>query len=192
VAVVAVAGVALLFSADAPDPASRYLHFREDHATAVDAYGRYLAGQGVATVVPMPQLLRTARSWRLCGEEFAVPPRETWPAIVPTLRLLADLRRQGMLAGQSQVDSAWRSPALNACAGGAPRSRHVTNGAIDLEWKSPPGAVDVLCKAWKTQGPARAWGLGFYSPTRIHLDTAGWRTWGEDHHWPTSLCFAGE
>jgi len=190
VAAVAVALVALLFSADAPDPYARFLHWREDNAAAVADYGRYLAGQGVGSVVPMPQLLRTARSWRACGEEFAVPPRDSWPAIVPTLRLLADLRRRGLLAGRSQVDSAWRSPRLNACAGGAPRSRHVTNGALDLEWEAPPEAVEALCDAWLREGKAHAWGLGFYSPTRIHLDTAGWRTWGTDHHWPTSLCFA--
>ena len=178
----------MLFSADAPDPRTRFLRWQERHAVAVAQYGRYLADHGVDTVVPMPQLLRTGRRWRTCGDEFAVPPRQAWPAIVPTLRLLADLRRRGLLAGESRVDSAWRSPVFNACAGGAPRSRHVTNGALDLEWIAPPGAMETLCAAWLKEGPARDWGLGFYSPTRLHLDTAGWRTWGRDHRWPTSLC----
>jgi hypothetical protein len=178
----------LLFSADTSDPHSRYLRWHREHAAEVGAYADFLAARGVGSVVPMRQLLRTGRSWRKCGEEFAVPPRDAWPAIVPTLQLLAHLRGNGLLAGSSRVDSAWRSPPFNACAGGAPRSRHVTNGALDLEWISPPGGVETLCAAWRRDGPAHAWGLGFYSPTRIHLDTAGFRSWGKDHHWPTSLC----
>ena len=145
---VATAIVGLLLVADTSDSRRRYLLWREGHGAEVDAYARFLAANGVATVVPMPELLRTGRSWRRCGAEFAVPPAASWPAMVPTLRLLADLKARGELAGTVHVDSAWRDPAFNACAGGAPRSKHLGNGAIDLEWDAPPGAIDRLCRAW--------------------------------------------
>jgi uncharacterized protein YcbK (DUF882 family) len=174
------------------DPQARYERWRRAHAADVAAYGRFLAANGVAGVVPMPQLLHTARNWRTCGDEFAVPPRASWPAMVPTLRLLAELRREGILAGPTRVASAWRSPEMNACAGGAPSSRHLGNGAIDLDWDAPADGLERLCAAWGGEaGERHAWGLGFYTRERIHLDTGGWRTWGHDHHAATSLCVAG-
>jgi uncharacterized protein YcbK (DUF882 family) len=116
----------------------------------------------------------------------------TWPAIVPTLGLLADLRRQGVLSGATRVASGWRTPGLNACAGGAASSRHLVNGAIDLDWDAPADGLAKLCDAWGGElGSRHAWGLGFYTRERIHLDTGGWRTWGHDHHSKTSLCVAG-
>ena len=39
-------------------------------------------------------------------------------------------------------------------------------------------------------GAEHRFGLGFYSPTRIHVDTAGFRTWGRDYTRRTSLCRA--
>ena len=181
--------MALLLVEDTSDPRRRFQAWREAHRAPVDAYARYLDAQGVGAIVPLPELLRTGRSWRKCGDEFAVPPARMWHAMVPTLRLLADLRARGVLPGSVRIDSAWRDPAFNACAGGAPRSKHLFNGAVDLEWKAPPEAMARLCEAWEREGQARGWGLGFYSPTRLHLDTSGFRTWGTDHHYGTSLCF---
>jgi hypothetical protein len=174
-----------------PDPEARYARWHRAHAAEVAAYGRFLEANQVGGIVPMPQLLHTARNWRRCGDEFAVPPRAAWPAIVPTLRLLADLRRKGVLTGATRVESAWRAPGMNACAGGAPGSKHVVNGAIDLDWDAPPDGLKKLCAAWGETGGETAWGLGFYTRERIHLDTGGWRTWGHDHRARTSLCVTG-
>jgi uncharacterized protein YcbK (DUF882 family) len=193
-AVAALLGLALLLAATVAwielDPEARYARWQRAHAADVAAYQGFLDAHGVGRVVPMPQLLHTVRNWRHCGDEFAVPPPATWPAIVPTLRLLAELRREGQLAGATRVASTWRSAAMNACAGGAARSRHLDNGAIDLDWDAPPDGVARLCAAWGTAGGRYAWGLGFYAPDRIHLDTGGWRTWGYDYHARTSLCVA--
>lgn len=185
---VLLAACATLFE---PDPRQRYDRWHRTHAADVAAYGRFLEANGVAGVVPMPQLLHTARNWRDCGDEFAVPPRAMWPAMVPTLRLLAELRREGILTGATRIASAWRSPEMNACAGGAARSRHLGNGALDLDWDAPPDGLARLCAAWGNTGGRHAWGLGFYTRERIHLDTGGYRTWGHDHHSGTSLCVAG-
>ncbi|WP_460734908.1 D-Ala-D-Ala carboxypeptidase family metallohydrolase [Lysobacter tyrosinilyticus] len=104
----------------------------------------------------------------------------------PTLQLVADLRATGILK-DVVVASAWRSPSFNRCEGGSSASRHLTNNALDFDIR---GTLDVigLCAYWRTHGAARKFGLGFYSPTEIHVDTSGFRTWGYDYHRATSLC----
>jgi hypothetical protein len=171
-------------------PSERFAAWRPSHAHAVSDYLAFLDRHGVGDVVPVDQLLRSGRRWRVCGgQEFAVPPQENWPNLVPTLRLLADLRRRGVL-GADTVVSVFRSSDFNRCEGGSSASRHLGNHALDLDLVPPPGGVIALCQAWRRDGARLRWGLGFYSSTKIHLDTAGFRTWGADHHAATSLCAA--
>lgn len=171
-------------------PAERFAAWRAGQPNVVSPYLAFLDRHGVGGVVPPDQLLRSGRRWRVCGgEEFAVPPPDAWPNLVPTLRLLADLRRRGVL-GTDTVASGFRSPDFNRCEGGSTASRHLGNQALDLDLVPPPGGVTALCEAWRRDGARLRWGLGFYSPTKIHLDTAGFRTWGNDHHAGTSLCTA--
>ena len=84
--------------------------------------------------------------------------------------------------------SGYRDAALTRCAGGSPRSRHVSNNALDFDLAGIAGQYSRLCGYWREQGPSLKLGLGFYTDTRIHLDTSGFRTWGSDHTWRTSLC----
>lgn len=172
-----------------PDPSERYARWRASNATAADAYLDYLRLHGVDRVLPAQQLLRSGRRWRLCGaEEFAVPPRAQWPAMVPTLRLVRELRDGGLL-GPASVGSAYRAPAFNRCEGGAERSKHTVNAALDFDLSpAAPALRQRLCDYWRTQGSARRFGLGFYADDAIHIDTAGHRTWGGDYSRRTSLC----
>ncbi|MBF8779433.1 DUF882 domain-containing protein [Pseudomonas fulva] len=128
-------------------------------------------------VVPIHQLLRSASDWRTCrAAPFAVPPASQWPAVRNTLRLLRTLSDQGLLR-QFEVVSAYRDPRLNACAGGAPHSAHMRAFAVDV--LLPEGAdPSLLCRFWRQQGRAWSMGLGRYPSGRIHVDTAGYRTWG--------------
>lgn len=177
-----------MFGLACGDHRSRFDAWREAHAVEVTAYAAFLDAQRVADVVPMPQLLRSGRNWRLCGaEEFAVPPRAAWPNIVPALRLMRELKRSGLLTG-AEVRSVYRHPDLNRCEGGSTASRHLANAALDLDIDSDAAGIGRLCEAWRSRGPALAWGFGFYRVDRIHLDTSGFRTWGTDHHAATSLC----
>lgn len=166
----------------------RYQHWLEaGHRAQAVNYETYLHAQGVDGIVPLHGLLRSGRRWRWCGvDEFALPPRGNWAQMKPTLELIADLRTAGILKNVT-VASAWRSPAFNHCEGGSGASRHLTNNALDFDIN---GTVDVrlLCTYWRTRGVARKFGLGFYSPTQIHVDTSGFRTWGHDHHRGSSLC----
>lgn len=135
----------------------------------------------------MGQLLRSGRRWRRCAvDEFALPPPAAWPSMRPTLALVRDLTRAGVLV-QPQVASGFRTSAFNRCEGGSSRSRHLTNNALDFEL-GPRASVADLCRYWRTHGAARRFGLGFYGERQIHVDTSGFRTWGYDYTRRSSLC----
>ena len=193
--VLAAAALSACTRSTAPDAYRSWLA-RDGHAADVAAYADFLRAEGVAEVVPMEDMLRTSRAWRRCGHAaHAVPPRATWPRIVPTLRLIARIEAETGLSLDA-VRSGWRDETVNGCAGGAARSRHLENVALDIDLPPPsPKSVetgdaplDRLCGFWRRHGKTEAMGLGFYTPTRIHIDTAGHRTWGNDHHRGTSLC----
>ena len=159
---------------------------REDAA----AYRAHLERRQLADVVPMQALLRTSRRWRIClHDEFATPPPALQPNIEATLRVVARLRDAG-LVDPALARSGWRDARVNRCAGGATSSRHLQNNAIDFDLPERPGNVAALCAWWRTHGPKARMGLGFYTPTAIHIDTAGFRTWGNDRTRRTSLCNA--
>ena len=171
----------------AEDPFQRWATSR---AADIAEYQRYLDQQGVGKVAPMRALLHSARMWRECdATEFVLPPRPLWPNLVPTLRALRQLQSAG-LVDPTRVASGYRDPALNTCAGGSTRSRHVANNALDFDLPDSPDNIARLCEYWRSKGPALKLGLGFYTDTRIHLDTSGFRTWGADHTRKTSLCNA--
>lgn len=175
---------------------------RDAHGAEVMAYAAYLRDAGVGEVVPMSALLRSSRRWRVCGHDaWAVPPRALWPELLPTLRLIARIETDTGIRLDA-VRSGWRSEAVNRCARGAARSRHLQNLALDIDLAtSPPAAtahaaggsganstMTLICGFWRRHGAQASMGLGFYSPTHIHIDTAGFRTWGSDHRRGTSLC----
>jgi len=171
-----------------PDAAQRYDLWRQSaDARGLASYQRTLTDAGVGDVLPMRALLRSSRRWQACdAPEFLLPPSEHAPAIVPTLHVVAELQVVGIVTGAS-ARSGYRSPELNRCSGGSSRSRHVLNNALDFDLADDRHVV-ALCDFWRREGPSLAMGLGFYTPTRIHIDTAGHRTWGTDHRRGTSLC----
>lgn len=153
----------------------------------VRAFEAYLAGQKVAGVVPTYQLLRSASMWKDCGAQpFQLPPRAQWPQVRDTLALLRELRRTGVL-GPFAVVSAYRDAALNRCAGGSARSAHLRRFAVDIT-PLAPWDDQRLCAFWRAEGARWNMGLSRYPSGRIHVDRAGWRTWGADHTRATSFC----
>lgn len=174
-----------------------WLNSNRYRAQQVASYQQYLARQvGANNVPPMSELLTTARSWEKCGfEPYQLPPEYLWGNIVPTLRLYATLKQQGILPASTQIRSVYRSPDLNACAGGAAGSKHLTAGAIDIwvpEYEGNPWQMsalqDGLCQFWQYQGAGRDFGLGLYATGAIHLDTQGYRKWGFEHASSASSC----
>ena len=156
---------------------------------AMADFERHLATQGVAQVLPLYQLLRSASSWRECGAEpFALPPPEQWAAVASVLQLLQALQAQGVVGRALELHSGYRNPALNACAQGAAGSAHLRSFAIDFTPLDGTDPTERLCAFWRTQGRTWNMGLSRYPSGRIHIDTAGYRTWGADHSGRSSVC----
>jgi uncharacterized protein YcbK (DUF882 family) len=126
----------------------------------------------------------------MCGADpFAVPPKEQWPHIIPTLKVIRDEVQP--LVGPVEALSVFRGVAINRCIKGASQSMHLRFHAIDMR---PVRAVtraqliQKLCKLHAEKGKALNIGLGIYRGTRFHIDTAGYRRWGQDHHAASSPC----
>lgn len=163
----------------------RFAQWAGEHPT--QAFRSMLVEARLYGVVPIDQLLRSASDWRLCGAQpFAVPPPSQWADVRDTLTLLQHLQRQGVLP-RFEVVSAYRDPHLNACAGGARNSAHQRAFAVDLLLLADT-APGLLCQFWQAQGAAWNMGLGRYPSGRIHLDTAGYRTWGEGGRRGSAFC----
>ena len=171
-----------------PTDAERYAFWERKHSAEIVEYQAFLDENEVGDIIPISQLLKSARDWKKCkAEPFTMPPKELWPNILPTLRIVKKFKSEGVLINPIAA-SVYRDPVLNACAGGSPKSKHMQLNAIDFDIDATPESLETLCNAWKTLGQELKLGLGFYTPTRIHLDTLGYRSWGSDHTYKSSLC----
>lgn len=170
-----------------------------DNRQRVNEYQRFLQQNQVANVVPMHELLRTARSWEKCGyEEYAVPTPELWNNAISTLKIFKYLAANDILT-DFEVTSVYRDLTLNECAGGARASKHLYNAAIDFrigsEYPQPSELFKIeesknkLCHFWFQHGAALDMGLGVYRSGQIHIDTQGFRTWGADLTRMSSPCY---
>ncbi len=155
------------------------------------AFRDYLAAQGLESVVPMWQLVRTSSSWRQCGAEpFEVPPAGNWERILKTLKFVRDEVVPGV--GSVEVLSGYRNAKLNACSDGAPKSAHRQFFALDVTPVNK--AIDradmirSVCAAHARDGRAYDAGLGFYTGRRFHVDSSGFRKWGPNGKGTTSPC----
>lgn len=177
------------------DPAASYITEGQDepgyrawyftgpvHAIEVKAFNDYLAGAGVAGIVPTWQLLRTATAWKACGAQpFEVPPTSEWPHIIQTLRYVRDFVIPEI--GPVEPVSVYRNPTLNVCAGGAPESAHRQDSAIDMVPLKPITRellIKTLCDGHTEHGAAYGAGLGFYAFLRFHVDSTKFRRWNMD------------
>lgn len=164
-----------------------------DNAAKVKAYEDRLKAAGVAGVAPMHDLLKGAFSPQCAG--YDVPPVDIQMKMVNTLRLLSHMKQRGLL-NNIQLNSVYRSPERNKCANGAKASKHIENSAVDFNLRNGnlfAGAaaqqqLAMLCRFWRTEG--HKWNMGFsrYPKGSIHIDTGGYRTWGQDYTSATSFC----
>jgi hypothetical protein len=165
-----------------------FLAWRSAAGETVPAFEEDLRLHGLDSVVPLHELLRSASSWEECGgSPYAVPPMAQWPFVRSTLLLVRELRTKGVL-GEFEIHSAYRDEELNRCAGGAKGSAHLRAFAIDLTPREDDGAGLRLCDFWRQDGASWNMGLSRYPSGRIHIDTNGYRTWGQDHSSRTSFC----
>lgn len=172
-----------------------------DESKQFDAFARFLESEGVGSVVPAWQLTRTDNNSRRPCErpQFIVPPRDSWPRIVPVLELVRDHVLPEI--GRVEVSSSYRTSAFNDCIGGASRSRHLAFAAVDLVPLEPIANRELfrrLCALQRKLGPASSFGLGAYfdpdepdkASGRFHVDVSGYRSWGYSKGAESSGCRA--
>lgn len=156
----------------------------------VRSFSEFLAEKSVQDVVPVWQLVRTSSSWRQCSASpFEVAPAQQWSNIVTTLSFVKNEVQPAI--GAVEALSGFRNDQLNNCSNGKPKSAHRMFFAMDLV---PAAAVDRgdmiarLCSAHAERGADYRTGLGFYSGSRFHVDSSGFRKWGSDGRGATSPC----
>lgn len=163
---------------------------KPDNRTQVAKLSRYLQERNVGDVVAMEELVRSDVNWRRCkAPPYLVPDETMWPHMVSTLRLVKDEIVPQW--GEVEALSVYRSPQINDCLGGASQSAHTRYYAVDMQFRKPvPRAVLIerLCGLHRKIGPSRKMGLGIYKATRFHIDTLGYRTWGQDQRGASSPC----
>jgi hypothetical protein len=155
------------------------------------SFRNHLAAEGVASVIPVWQLVRTSSSWRECGAEpFEVPPHDKWDGIITTLKFVRD--QVVPRVGAVETLSAYRNEQLNACSHGAPQSAHRHFVALDLtpvdKALDRGDMIRSVCAAHARNGDDYDAGLGFYSGRRFHVDSSGYRKWGPNGKGATSPC----
>ncbi len=106
------------------------------------------------------------------GVTNSVPPQRLWKNIVPTLRIVDDLRES--FGKPCTILSSYRSPDYNKAVGGVGLSQHMEFRALDIAFDgiSPQHVYDRLIE-WRKAGKFVG-GLGVY-PTSgfVHIDTRG-------------------
>lgn len=108
-----------------------------------------------------------------CAGSNTLPPRELWPRIANTAKMLDEIRRR--LGAPVRILSCYRSPAYNSCIGGESASLHMKFNAVD--WRCDSGTVQDwhrVAKDVRRSKPEFLGGVGFYVNSRfIHVDTRG-------------------
>jgi len=171
---------------------------KNENQQKVKIYKDFLQQQHLSNIVPDFELFQTARDWQKCNTQaFEIPPQEIWPNIILTLQILKQLVDNKIL-DDFTVTTVYRNFNLNHCAGGANSSKHVFNAALDFRiGPAQPSQDDQLiiqqtkdkiCKFWVDHGEKLNRRLRVYASGQIHIDSAGYRTWGIDHRNSSSPC----
>jgi N-acetylmuramoyl-L-alanine amidase len=104
------------------------------------------------------------------GVKNSPPPRKLWKNIIPTLRIVDELRES--FGKPCRVLSSYRAPDYNRAVGGAPLSQHKEFTALDItvDGVSPQRVYDRLLE-WRKTGKLIG-RLGLYpSSGFVHIDT---------------------
>lgn len=109
------------------------------------------------------------------GVKNIAPGPELWKNIVPTLRVLDDLRDH--FGKPLNISSTFRALKYNRAIGSPDGSLHVKFKAVDFTIAGvTPAQIFKVLESWRKSGKIVG-GLGKY-PTFIHFDTRGYNsTW---------------
>lgn len=141
---------------------------------------------GVDLSVITPEAVTRMR--KAPGSPYAIPPREWWPRMLPTITEIFMPIRQAM--GVPLVVGGYRPPDYNEAVGGAEKSQHQAFSALDIKVAKDHSTVErrrqlaeLAGAIYKNRGKDLRMGFGVYGyprPGNIHVDT-GWtrRTWAD-------------
>lgn len=104
------------------------------------------------------------------GVRNSIPPKALWKNLVPTLRIVDNLREH--IGKPCRILSSYRSPDYNRTVGGAKFSQHLQFNALDITFDGVSAVrVHAILKMWRDQGKFIG-GLGLYpSSGFVHIDT---------------------
>lgn len=149
----------------------------------------YLRRAGIDT----GQVSAADLTWLPASQKYGIPPREYWPNIVPTARIVEELNRR---MGYNLAIRAYRPPWYNAKQRGSKNSTHQWFSAVDL--RVPPEVEDnrtaekrrlaeETVRVFVELGDEYQIGMGVYganTPSNVHVDTMhSRRTWEEAQDW---------
>jgi len=104
------------------------------------------------------------------GVYNVIPPKRQWKQIKDTLKVADRVGRELGLPVK-QIVSAYRSPAYNRRCGGASRSQHMFNRALDIRFPTSAYSVTRAARDLRARGYFKG-GVGSYS-SFTHIDTRG-------------------
>ena len=106
------------------------------------------------------------------GTKNSAPPKKLWKNVVPTLRIVDELRES--FGKPCTILSSYRSPDYNRTVGGAAVSQHLQFNALDITISgvSAKQVYERLLQ-WRSEGRFKG-GIGYYpSSGFVHIDTRG-------------------
>jgi len=149
----------------------------------------YLRRAGIDT----GQVSAVDLTWLPASMKYAIPPRELWPNIVPTARIVQELNRR---MGYNLAIRGYRPPWYNTQQKGSKNSTHQWFSAVDL--RVPPEVeenraaerrrlAEETVRVFVELGDEYQIGMGVYgstTPSNVHIDTMkNRRTWEEAQDW---------
>ena len=142
----------------------------------MNSFNEWFAAQGVRHFEAAEFTSYFARERN--GVKNSPPPKRLWGNIVPTLRIVDELRDS--FGKPCRILSSYRSPNYNKTVGGAPLSQHLEFTALDIAIDGIPARrIYERLLQWRKDGKLTG-GLGYYpSSGFVHIDTRGSNaTWG--------------
>ena len=138
-----------------------------DHAQRQARYTEWLATQGLRFNFGAEVAALATRKTK--GFTNDTPPVERWHRMVPTLRVLEQVRER---FGATTINSAYRSLAYNVAVGGVGDSRHSQNDAVDFVCATGSPTQWALFLRGLRDAGGFSGGIGVYR-SFVHVDTRG-------------------
>jgi len=120
----------------------------EEELPEVKEYREFLNSLGLR-YFSASEIIRPHRNYRN-GVQNNIPPKRLWEDLVETLQTADELRHR--LGVSVTILSAYRSPDYNSAIGGASRSQHMINRALDLSFDCSSDDAFAVAEKMRAEG----------------------------------------